>query len=312
MTHCLSVAAVIVTYNRLEKLKTSLRAIKQQGVNSIVVVNNHSSDNTESWLSEQDDTRLHVINLRENTGGAGGFYTGIKHIVENIDADWVLCFDDDAYPAPDAIGQFKQHYSNSDADMVAAAVYSVTGAIPEMNRPVRTMPTSFWTMLLYFVKRETFVVQNNCFQTSQPLDIDASSFVGMFIRSSAARDGLGYPRAELFLYCDDLIYTYSARRNGARLIFDPRIRFTHDCDDQPDRLYQVPWKVYYLTRNYTELYRIANGNQYLLMSIARTVYIITKLPYSRQIMSLLVNALMGLRDGVRRSFRRIESAGLTR
>jgi rhamnopyranosyl-N-acetylglucosaminyl-diphospho-decaprenol beta-1,3/1,4-galactofuranosyltransferase len=300
-----SVAAVIVTYNRLDKLKNSLRSIGHQEASYIVVVNNNSSDQTTAWLAEQDDPRLQVINLAENTGGAGGFYTGIKHVVENTDANWALCFDDDAYPAEDAIEQFKQYYSNTDADIVSAAVYSMSGTIPEMNRPVRSMPTNLWTMLLYFSKRDDFVVQNTAFQTLQPIEIEASSFVGMFISTSGAREKFGYPREELFLYCDDLIYTYSASKNGALVVFDPRIRFMHDCNDQPHRLYHSPWKVYYLTRNYIELYRIANPRQYLLMSIARTIYIITKIPLTKKTMSLLINTILGLHHGIIRNFKHI-------
>lgn len=297
-----SVAAVIVTYNRLDKLKHSLHAIRQQGVISIVVVNNNSSDRTSTWLAEQHDNRLYVINLEENTGGSGGFHTGVKHAVQNTHADWVLCFDDDAYPSEDAIGQFQQHYSNTEADIVAAAVYSTTGTIPEMNRPVITMPTSLWRMLLYLARRENFVVRNQTYRALQPVEIDASSFVGIFIRSSAVREKFGYPRRDLFLYCDDLIYTFSARRNGARLVFDPRIRFTHDCEDQPERQYQQPWKVYYLTRNYTELYRICNARQYLWMSVARSIFIVSRIRHSSHKYLYLLNVMTGFRDGIRRDF----------
>lgn len=303
MSDRLSISAIIVTYNRLDKLKKSFHAIQRQGVNSIVVVNNNSTDNTETWLAEQKDSRLQIINLQENTGGAGGFSTGIRYVTENIDADWVICFDDDAYPQENAIEQFEHYYSGTEIDIVAAAVYSMDGTILEMNRPVRTMPASFPEMLSYFANRNNFVVQDLHYKSQVPVEIDASSFVGMFIHSSWFRGIFGTPRNDLFLYCDDLIYTYSSRRNGARLVFDPRICFRHDCDNQLDRLYQNPWKVYYLVRNYTEFYRIVNAKQYLLMSIARTIYIISKITASNHKLLFLMNALKGIHDGVTRNFR---------
>lgn len=304
MSHHLSIAAVIVTFNRLEKLKISLHAIQKQAVTTIVVVNNNSNDGTAEWLSAQKDKRLEIINLPENTGGAGGFSTGIKFVVDNCDADWLLCFDDDAYPQANAIQQFERHYSNTDADIVAAAVHSISGTVLEMNRPVRSMPTSFFAMLSYFINRDKFIVRNNDYESQVPLEIDACSFVGMFINCTSASEKFGYPRSDLFLYCDDLIYTYGIRQSGARLVFEPSVCFKHDCDNQPGRLYKHPWKVYYLMRNYTEFYRLVNSKQFFLMSIARAVYIISNIKLCNQKSSYLLNVFYGMRDGIRRDFSR--------
>lgn len=43
--------ALIVTFNRLEKLKKSMRETVEAGFSSIVIVNNGSSDGTREWLS---------------------------------------------------------------------------------------------------------------------------------------------------------------------------------------------------------------------------------------------------------------------
>lgn len=56
------IAAVIVTYNRLELLKECLQAVQEQSkkVYSIVVVNNASTDGTTEFLETIDDARLVV------------------------------------------------------------------------------------------------------------------------------------------------------------------------------------------------------------------------------------------------------------
>ncbi|MFC2102923.1 glycosyltransferase family 2 protein [Bacteroidota bacterium] len=87
------IAAVVVTYNRLELLKKCLNSLKNQTrkPDEFVVVNNSSTDGTVEWLNDQRD--LTVIN-QENLGGAGGFYSGIKYAYDN-DHDCVWCMDDD-------------------------------------------------------------------------------------------------------------------------------------------------------------------------------------------------------------------------
>jgi GT2 family glycosyltransferase len=91
----MKIAAVVVTYNRLNLLKECINAIRNQThkVDEIIVINNSSTDGTLEWLEEQKD--LTVI-TQENLGGAGGFYTGIKTAYEK-GYDWIWCMDDDVY-----------------------------------------------------------------------------------------------------------------------------------------------------------------------------------------------------------------------
>src|ERR1700749_2405558 len=89
----MKVASVIVTNNRLELLKEALSAVKHQSyaVDKIIVVNNGSTDATDVWLNEQQGL---VVIHQENSGGSGGFYTGIKAAVES-GAGWICIMYDD-------------------------------------------------------------------------------------------------------------------------------------------------------------------------------------------------------------------------
>ena len=50
-----------------------------------------------------------VIN-QENTGGAGGFYTGVKFAYEN-GADWVWTMDDDVVPNYECLEELMNYHS---------------------------------------------------------------------------------------------------------------------------------------------------------------------------------------------------------
>jgi GT2 family glycosyltransferase len=107
MNNQASVAAVVVTYNRLPLLKEVITALRQQQrpLQAIYVINNSSTDGSEEWLRDQSD--LTVI-TQPNKGGALGFYTGLKSGYE-AGHDWVWCMDDDGVPAPDALAQLLQY-----------------------------------------------------------------------------------------------------------------------------------------------------------------------------------------------------------
>jgi rhamnopyranosyl-N-acetylglucosaminyl-diphospho-decaprenol beta-1,3/1,4-galactofuranosyltransferase len=52
----MTVAAAIVTHNRLELLKLSVRSLRTQArkPDEIIIVNNGSTDGTAEWLAEQE------------------------------------------------------------------------------------------------------------------------------------------------------------------------------------------------------------------------------------------------------------------
>jgi rhamnopyranosyl-N-acetylglucosaminyl-diphospho-decaprenol beta-1,3/1,4-galactofuranosyltransferase len=96
-----TVSAVVVTYNRKELLKECLDALLNQTypLDSIILVDNASTDGTEEFLKEHGylkNSKIDYVRLSENTGGAGGFYEGMKRGYEK-GYDWLWLMDDDGY-----------------------------------------------------------------------------------------------------------------------------------------------------------------------------------------------------------------------
>lgn len=271
--------AVIVTFNRLEKLKLSLAHTSKSAFYRIVIVNNCSTDGTREWLDTLTHDNLVTIHNQINEGGAGGFHRGFSYVSDQLpEADWLVCFDDDAHPEGDLAGTFHSLDIPAEVGSLAAAVYLPDGRISEMNRPSRN---PFWHLrafLAAFTKgRVGFHIKDDYYQMNTPVDIDASSFVGCFVRLSLIRDQLiGLPRKELFLYADDIIYVLEIRKAGFRHWFVPTIAFSHDCQTLVDQkgVYHPLWKAYYTYRNSIEMYRVASGYFYpfvLLVKIPKYV-----------------------------------------
>ena len=123
--------AVIVTFNRLERLKKTIEITLAENPEGVLVVNNASTDGTAEWLCSFEDNRLKVLDLPENKGGAGGFHAGFKWIVENTSAEWLVCYDDDAYPQTGALSAFERLPITENVGGIAAAVYLPDGKIAE-------------------------------------------------------------------------------------------------------------------------------------------------------------------------------------
>ena len=127
----IKIFVVLVTYNRLEKLKIALNSYEVQSrkPTHIIVVNNNSSDGTSEFLKEWELSstlsKHTVINTGKNLGGAGGFYIGMKKAIE-LGADWIWVADDDAYPDNNAFKVLSITIGNntfSDVACFCGAVY---------------------------------------------------------------------------------------------------------------------------------------------------------------------------------------------
>ena len=81
--------AVVVSYNRRALLSECISALRNQTrkLDSILVINNGSTDDTEEWLKEQSDL---VFITQKNLGSSGGFHAGISWAYKN-GYSWIWC-----------------------------------------------------------------------------------------------------------------------------------------------------------------------------------------------------------------------------
>ncbi|MFG6179435.1 glycosyltransferase [Halomonas sp. THAF12] len=295
-----TLVAVIVSFNRLEHLKQGVAAVLDEPVAGLVVVDNGSTDGSREWLACQEDPRLHVLMPERNLGGAGGFELGFGAALEVFQPDWLVCFDDDARPAPGALRCFLEQDLEG-VDGAAAAVYFPNGDICEMNRPSWN---PFWHGRLLWRtacgvmmgrSREGFHLADRHYREDRCVEIDSSSFVGCFVRADAVRR-IGLPRGELFIYGDDVIYTLSLRKSGGHHVFLPSVRFVHDCsaDLRGGGRIRPLWKAFYAYRNGLLMYRIAAGKWFPLVlpvKLLAWLFAVRHYPEKRRYLSLCWLAL---------------------
>ena len=260
-----TLCALVVTYNRIDQIKETVARLTAERCDLIYIVDNGSRDGTREWLNSVVDDRVRVILTPRNLGGAGGFEIGMRRIVHEADPDWIVLMDDDARPEPGCFDRFLD--SDLDGyDAVSAAVYLQNGDICEMNRPTLN---PFWNVGR-FVRtalgtavgrpRTGFHISDAAY-SAQPMAIDATSFVGLFLSRETIRR-VGYPDGAMFIYGDDVQYTLRLRKAGLKLGFVPHLRFEHDYNRSHGGqrgVFSPIWKAYYTARNGIIVYRYAAG-----------------------------------------------------
>lgn len=246
-----SVSAIVVTHNRVDKLKYTVQRYLETSVRKIVIVDNASSDWTPSYLRELEremPDRVAVLSLTENCGGAGGFYHGLAYAKRCLECDWLVLSDDDSYPAGDAIARFSgcDKPGPNDEKIVAAKVLFPTGDLCPMNRPMEDPTITMVTKNLLSGK-SLLAVPDSLDSDAISRPVMASSFVGMFIPLKALRATGVMPSKDYFLYWDDISFCLDMRAVGFGVVFRPDLIFYHDCPRRSGEISGI--RFYYFVRN---------------------------------------------------------------
>jgi rhamnopyranosyl-N-acetylglucosaminyl-diphospho-decaprenol beta-1,3/1,4-galactofuranosyltransferase len=195
-----NVAAVIVTSNRLSLLKETVRAVKSQTfpIGKLIVVNNGSTDGTRDWLNRQQHL---VVIHQSNTGGSGGFYTGIKAAIDLM-ADWVWVMDDDTICRKNTLEKLieKLLLVNEKIGFIGSKCVWSDENPHLMNIPA--IKPSFDGRLPF-----------NRYDELNLLLTETCSFVSLLINADAVR-AVGLPYKEFFIWGDDQEYTRRISRAG--------------------------------------------------------------------------------------------------
>jgi len=235
------ITAVVVTYNRLQYLKKVISALNNQSkkLDSIIVVNNGSTDGTKEWLSEQ--TGLFVIN-QENVGGSGGFYRGIKEAFDQ-GFDWIWCMDDDVYPREDRLRELLSK-DNDDFGIfcpkriMGGKIFNAEFKKLNLSNPFRDMHQLPLT--------EEDVTGN------EVVTIEAMAFEGPLIKREVV-EKIGLPNKDLFIIYDDTDYAYRCTLAGFKVVYVPTAIIDKENFISNKTNYEIvksgKWKLWYSIRN---------------------------------------------------------------
>ncbi|MEQ4498504.1 glycosyltransferase [Nocardioides kribbensis] len=209
------VVAVVVTFNRLALLRDLVDRLAQvPGLAQVLVVDNASTDGTGAWLAGREDVRART--LEDNRGGAGGFHDGLAWALEE-GADLVWLMDDDGLPDVEALPLLLEH---RDLDFWGPVV----AAHDDPRRLVFPIRLPGGTRVVHAMDDVEAAA------TDGLLPDVVIPFNGVLV-TRALVERIGLPRAEFFIWGDDVEYLWRARRVGARVATVVGARVLHPATD---------------------------------------------------------------------------------
>jgi len=265
------IAIVLVTFNRLDKLKIALECYENQSypLREMIVVDNCSTDGTDKFLNRWRDQKgkfeRKVLTLTENTGGAGGFGAGMDYLLDEVkngksSADWIMVSDDDAFPTPDAIDKLISYYGGlCEKEQKKIAVLSskvLNHGTPHLAHRSRVKRNAL---------RVQFVGVSESEYSKDAFELDLFSYVGSMIKIVALQQ-VGTTRRDLFIYGDDNEHSLRLKTYG-KLICVPASVYNHDTPGVETR--KVGWHNYYNRRNQLFILKKYFPKRYLVVRIAK-------------------------------------------
>jgi len=206
------IAAVIVTYNRIECLIACIGSLINQTrkPDAFYIINNDSTDNTLEHLQELNivgsfspgnnadhvtevvshykGCPVHYVQMPENTGSAGGFHEGTRRAYE-YGYDWMWLMDDDCLP---------QHH-----------------CLKILIDNVVTPLDAYLPYVMDYQKK--YSLFSNIKINSGTHVLKEGPFNGFLICREIIKN-IGFPNKDFFIYKDDFEYVFRVEDNGGKLV----------------------------------------------------------------------------------------------
>jgi len=229
-----SVAAVVVTHNRVAHLERCLHVLREQTrpLDEIVVFDNAGSDGTAEFLAGVSD-EVSVLRSDRNIGSAGAFYSAIEE-ARSKGHDWFWLMDDDCRPREDALERLLEAVpEDGPVPMILGSrvLWSGDNRPHPMNQPIP--------------KLDPVALAEAAGMGLLP--IRANSFVSCLLHRDAVQHH-GLPDREYFIWNDDLEYTARVLRRDVGYLVPASVVF-HDTPERHTAHFATPAKFYFEVRN---------------------------------------------------------------
>lgn len=219
---------VIINYNDAKTTIKLLNNVKgYKCINKIVVVDNHSTDNSLEELKEFESNRITIIKNSKNNGYASGLNTGAKYLIKELGACNIIFSNSDIIIK----GEKDLKLLSSDINDKIGVVGPVIEEHGSYNRGWKK--TSINTEILLnlplisrYLKRKLLYYEQNYYKENLSyVDVVSGCF---FIVSSKVLEEVDYFDENTFLYYEELILSRKLEKINIKTCVDNRVTIIHD------------------------------------------------------------------------------------
>lgn len=284
----LNYTALIVTYaNRYKFVEQVVEALIREGISTIILVDNASSDESKRYYKNLTDvnSKIKLIQHSQNLGSAGGFHSGLDFILQNTNSDFVWILDDDNVPEIGSLNNLinarKLLLSDNCNDDVVLYSYRgdswVGDKLAVANGYIKGYKKDNFIGFNFTDLFNTFFLNKG---TSKKIKyplvlVEIGPYGGMFLSINSLKL-VGLPIKDFFIYADDHEFSLRFEKYNINqyLVYNSRLKDIHFTFSSGNKFFSEQTselKLYYSIRNHVFLSQSFINNKFF--------YIINKLTY---------------------------------
>ena len=243
------VTVIMVTYNKHRYIRELILSFEHLNYNrdllDIVVVDNASADGTEKKLREEFGDQITIIQTGANLGGAGGFNTGMRHAIEQLDNEYIWLLDNDVVVHPTSLNWLLDTIkSNPDAAAAGSMILQLDQ--PETISEVGAFMDWGKARVAMQQAGEKFSTESEDLLKERKVEYCAAASL---LKTRKSITELGY-WDDLFIHFDDVDWCLRAPKHDMAIYCNPRSIVFHESL----QCKQATWIKYYNIRNLLYLY----------------------------------------------------------
>lgn len=200
----MSVAVVVVSFNRKDLLRKCLSAVnaQQPPADEVIVIDNGSTDGSPDVVRNEYPT-VTLFETGTNMGGAGGFAWGVEIAIAK-GHDWAWLMDDDAEPAPKSLAPLVKvaETPGLNPGLVTSLISGPQGSGVDYPPQLEIDPRT---------SRQLKAKSLGCIAVRQ------ATFVGVLVNLRFGQT-MPLPCRDFFIWMDDLDYTRRLTQRGVGLL----------------------------------------------------------------------------------------------
>lgn len=247
-----TVCAIVVTYNRKELLIECLESLMRQiyPLKAIYIIDNASYDGTtdlllqkgfirelpptkleNNWekcflisdLTDNNEIKIHYVRMSENTGGAGGFYEGVKRAYES-GYDWLWLMDGDASHDKYLLEKFSFYFKRDNVSALTNKIIDISGKTLTM-----TSGNLNFSRINHFMDI-LIPLEEESYKKEPVIEIELASFVSLLVNRKAV-EKIGFPKREFFIHFDDWEFCLRLLKFGKILLITDYVTLHKEMEE---------------------------------------------------------------------------------
>lgn len=246
-THDDKVSVVIVTYNKYSYVRDLILSFEHldypRELLKIVVVDNASADGSEEKLKSEFGDSIHLIQTGTNLGGAGGFNTGMKYVMENHDSEYIWLLDNDVVIQKNSLNELLNTIK-SDEKIMAVGSMIMQLENPETINEIGARLN--W--VAGKIALNDHAINFNELKSKEAREVEYCAAASLLKKRKAIEE-VGYWE-ELFIHYDDVDWCLKVQEKGYKVFCNPKSIVFHESMYRK----QPTWIKYYNARNLLYLY----------------------------------------------------------